>query len=239
MIYYDIHAPESLSAAALDEYLAMGWYRMQEKIFTTDVIIKDNSLLPVFWLRLSLASYTYDKKAKAILAKNKGYTVACHDFQLTEELEQLFQLYKAAMDFDIAETLQQSLLGDVATTMYHTKCITIHDGETLIAAGFFDCGSQSIAGILNIYHPAYANASLGKYLMLLKIAYAQEQQLTYYYGGYLSTRDDKFDYKLFTGKESMEVYNRRDQLWVPWLSVTNAMLEGWLIPELENDWPES
>jgi len=62
MVYYDIHYPENLSGNQLDEYLADGWYRMQQTIFTTDVILKDNKLSPVFWLRLSLDKYAASKK---------------------------------------------------------------------------------------------------------------------------------------------------------------------------------
>lgn len=88
-----------------------------------------------------------------------------------------------------------------------------------------------MAGILNCYHPDYAKQQLGKYLVLLKIAYAQQQQLDYYYTGYLSTADPKFDYKLFAGKDATEVYNRNQQQWVPWLSVQKEELEYWLINE--------
>ncbi len=231
MVYYDIHYPEQLTGKELDDYLANGWYRMQQMIFTTDVILKENRLLPVFWLRLAVEKYSLAKKQQQLIALNNKYTVDCGDAVITSELEQLYQLYKAAMNFELADSLQDSLLGAAATSIYHTQCYTIRDEGKLIAAGFFDTGKKSTAGILNIYHPDYARQQLGKYLVLLKIAYAQQQQLDYYYTGYISTADSKFDYKLFAGKEATEVYNRQQQQWIPWLSVQKERLEDWLISE--------
>ncbi len=228
MIYYDVHYPDSLTAKQLDEYLAGGWYRMQQTIFTTDVIVKDNSLLPVFWLRLSLKKYTPAKKNNKIINLNKSYSIKCTTAAITEELENLYQLYKAAVNFELSATLQDSLLGQSITSIYNTNCFAIRDEGKLIAAGFFDEGEISIAGILNIYHPGYANKSLGKYLMLLKTEYARQRKKEFYYTGYLSTADNKFDYKLFVGKEATEVYNRSQQEWLPWLSVQKERLDEWL-----------
>ncbi|MEJ7659632.1 MAG: hypothetical protein WKG07_08390 [Hymenobacter sp.] len=39
----------------------------------------------------------------------------------------------------------------------------------LIAAGIFDQGTRSLAGIVNFYDPDYRKYSLGKYLMLYEI----------------------------------------------------------------------
>ena len=236
MIYYDVHYPGSLTPNQLDEYLARGWYRMQQMIFTTDVIVKENRLLPVFWLRLSLQQYTPTKKATKIIALNKGFSVSYSSAVITEELEELYTLYRSSVNFELSASIQDSLLDEAATSIYNTICITIRDEGKLIAAGFFDDGDISMAGIINIYHPGYANKSLGKYLMLLKIEYAQKHKKQFYYTGYVSTADTKFDYKLFVSKEATEVYNRNPDQWVPWLSVKKEMLEEWLLsnPDIEN-----
>jgi arginine-tRNA-protein transferase len=229
MVYYDIHYPENLSGSQLDEYLADGWYRMQQTIFTTDVILKDNKLSPVFWLRLSLDKYTASKKNNKLINNNKSYNVECAKAVITEELEELYQLYKSSVNFELSESIQDCLLGESITGIYNTHCFTIREGEKLIAAGFFDEGNNSMAGILNIYHPQYASKGLGKYLMLLKIEYARQHHKQFYYTGYISTTDPKFDYKLFAGKEATEVYNRSEEQWVPWLSVQKEVLHEWLL----------
>ncbi len=99
MIYYDIHYPEQLTGKELDDYLANGWYRMQQMIFTTDVILKETRLLPVFWLRLAVEKYSFGKKHQQLIALNNKYNSNCGDAVITGELEKLYQLYKAAMNF--------------------------------------------------------------------------------------------------------------------------------------------
>ncbi len=233
MVYYDVHYPQKLTAGQLDKYLADGWYRMQQTIFTTDLIVKENNLLPVFWLRLALDKYAHSKKSDKIILLNKDFKVECTQPTITEELETLYQLYRSSVNFELSESIRDSLLGESMTSIYNTHCYTIRDGRKLIAAGFFDEGDISIAGILNIYHPQYASKALGNYLMLLKIEYARQHQKQFYYTGYLSTADSKFDYKLSASKAATEVYNRNQQQWVPWLSVQKEKLDKWLI--MSND----
>jgi leucyl-tRNA---protein transferase len=229
MVYYHVHNPASLSPAQLDNYLAAGWYRMQLLIFTTDLIVKDDKLLPVFWLRLVLNKYQPSRTHKKIIAANKAFTISIDPLFITQELELLYGQYRQTMDFDLSPTLQESLLGEAQASVYQTKCITIRNGEELIAAGIFDEGENSIAGIINFYHPQYAAYSLGKYLMLLKLQFAKQYLKKYYYSGYISTAFSKFDYKLMVGAAATEVYNRRQEEWVPWPSVVKEQLEEWLL----------
>jgi arginyl-tRNA--protein-N-Asp/Glu arginylyltransferase len=226
MIYYDIHTPATMPAALLDEYLAKGWYRMQQTIFTTDVIIKNELIIPVFWLRLVLKRYNETKTSRKIIELNKDCTVTItNGTTITAEAEELYQLYKSSVTFEVSPTITDYLLGDTIESIYNTHCIEIRLQDQLIALGYFDEGANSLAGILNIYHPGFKNRSLGKYLMLLKINYALEKQLPFYYPGYISTSYAKFDYKLFPGKEAMEVYISSTRQWRPWLSVTAEELE--------------
>lgn len=233
MIYYDIHNPESLAGEQLDEYLAKGWFRMQQTIFTTDIIVKDSFLLPVFWLRLTIDKFIPSKKNKKTISLNNGFTVEYKEAIITDEMETLYQLYKSSVNFELSNSIQENLLGESITSIYNTQSVSIRDNGKLIAVGFLDEGDISIAGILNIYHPEYANNGLGNYLMLLKVEYARKHQKQFYYTGYLSTVDNKFDYKLSVCKEATEVYNRNQQQWVPWLSVQKEKLDEWLV--MNND----
>lgn len=235
MTYYKIHYPESMPGALLDEYLAKGWYRMQQTIFTTDIIIKNELVIPVFWIRLALKRYQANKSSKKIRELNSGFTVSFNSGGITAEAEELYQLYRSSVNFEISETITDYLVGEAISSIYNTKCVEIRDGGQLIAAGFFDEGDTALAGILNIYHPNYKHKSLGKYLMLLKIDYALQHNKQFYYPGYISTAISKFDYKLFPDKESTEVYISSNGQWVPWLSVTNEQLEELLFADAEGD----
>ena len=83
--------------------------------------------------------------------------------------------------------------------------IKIRDKNKLIAVGYFDKGFKSIAGIMNIYHPEYNMYSLGKFLMLQKLQYAQSHNMNFYYTGYISTQSTRFDYKTFPDQNAVEV----------------------------------
>lgn len=216
MVYYHIHERDVLPPALLDVYLAAGWYRMQQRIFTTDLITKEEELIPVFWLRHVVKRYHPSRSHRKIRQRNAAFTTEVLPLQLTDELEELYGRYRAAVDFEVAPMLQESLLGEASDSIYTSTCIEVREGDRLIAAGILDEGENSIAGILNFYDPAYAAYSPGKYLMLLKMEYAQRTGRQYYYTGYMSTVYDKFDYKLMLGAEATEVYKREVNTWVVW-----------------------
>ncbi len=232
MIYYNIHYPDAMPGALLDEYLAKGWYRMQQTIFTTDIIIKNDMVIPVFWIRLVIKRYRANKSSKKIRELNKDFTVTITNGTITAEAEELYQLYKSSVNFEISESITDYLVGETISSIYNTRCLEIRNGSQLIAAGFFDEGDTTLAGILNIYHPDYKQKSLGKYLMLLKIEYALQHNKQFYYPGYISTTFSKFDYKLFPDKEATEVYLSNSRQWVPWLSMTSGQLEEQLFENM-------
>jgi arginine-tRNA-protein transferase len=68
---------------------------------------------------------------------------------------------------------------------------------------------------MNFYHPDYKKYSLGKYLMLLKMKYAIELHMQYYYTGYLALGISKFDYKIFPHSSLIEVFIPSLNCWFP------------------------
>jgi arginyl-tRNA--protein-N-Asp/Glu arginylyltransferase len=102
--------------------------------------------------------------------------------------------------------------------------VQVRDQDQLIAAGYFDKGSESIAGIMNIYHPEYNKYSLGKLLMLQKLQYALSQNKSFYYTGYISTGSTRFDYKTFPDPTAVEVLLPDKQEWQPYHLLSKAFL---------------
>jgi len=139
--------------------------------------------------------------------------VAVRSFRFTAEYEELYTLYRQSISFDASLTLADLLLDESAHSVFDTQIVEVRDGEQLIAAGIFDQGTDSIAGIVNFYHPDYRKYSLGKYLMLLKLAHASQQQKTYYYPGYVVHGYPKFDYKLWACPAATEVFDYRTSQW--------------------------
>lgn len=214
-----IHFPPAITGQQLDNYLSRGWFRMGQTIFTTDFIPVDENIHPVYWLRLPVQQVSFGKKQKRLFTINKNFSVAVNTYRPTDEIEEMYSLYRVSINFDAPQTACGFLLdetGEEFKNVYDTRVIEIRDGGRLIAAGIFDNGENSIAGIMNFYHPAYKSKSLGKYLMLLKIKLAIASGKKYYYPGYIVGGYPKFDYKLFPDAERTEWYDSIREEWVPY-----------------------
>src|SRR5687768_16159925 len=69
-----IYYPDKLSPAQLDAFLAKGWYRMGQGIFTTNYIIQDGKFFRVFWLRYNLLTWSMSKTSQKIWNANSRFT---------------------------------------------------------------------------------------------------------------------------------------------------------------------
>lgn len=220
-----------MTGSELDLYLSHGYFRMQQGVFTCRFVLFEAALCPVHWLRINVAAVQYGPKQRRLLRANGAFTSVSKPFALTDEIETLYALYRDSIDFDAPESVEACLFDGETHNAFDTRIIEIRDGRTLIAAGIFDDGSRSIAGIMNFYHPAYRKYSLGKYLMLQKIADAQRRRKLYYYPGYVASNYPKFDYKLFADEAATEVYDAGRGYWLPFSWETVAGLAAELMDE--------
>ena len=202
-----IHFPETLSPKDLDAFLSYGWYRMGQGIFTTSYIMQEQVCYRVFWLRYSLSHLQQNSSAQKIIKLNKNFTVTVLPLVITSEMEDLFSLYKTGISFDSSPSVRNWLYDDAQENVYDSYAVEVRDKGLLIAAGIFDKGCKSIAGILNFYHPGYKKYSLGKFLMLQKMDFAKQNSLEWYYPGYIVHGYPKFDYKLFAGKSASQLFS--------------------------------
>ena len=114
-----------------------------------------------------------EKKAVHDLRKKcSRFTTIIKEVAITPEFEDLFTLYKEHVEFELSENSTEYEILDIIGNPFDSKMIEVRDGSKLIAVGLFDIGKDAIMGIRNIYHPDYHKLSLGKYLMLQKIDYA-------------------------------------------------------------------
>ncbi len=199
---------------------------MQQQIFTCRYVHFAEVRYPVHWLRISLSAVTFGTKQNRLLRINNKFSVTVKPLVITDELEALYDLYWYSLDFDAPYSVESCLLDGTGQTIFDTYVIEVRDEGQLIAAGIFDNGDRSIAGIMNFYHPDYRKQSLGKYLMLLKILYAQQQRKEYYYPGYLVGNYPKFDYKLFACESATQVYDEGSGQWLPFSWETVKALEA-------------
>lgn len=210
-----------IKGVKLDRYLERGWYRMGAYIFTTHSLCPNGGeeCYPVFWLRYDTHKVHTGSTAKKIVKGCKGMAVRFRRFFMTDELSDLYKRYHAALDFRASDSLE-SVLYDVNSVVYESWVVEVLDGNRLIAAGVFDRGQQTIAGIVNFYDPEYKRHSLGKLLVLLKLQFCRQQGIRWYYPGYYAIGYDKFDYKLFLDKNATEVYLPENDEWVAYTNFT-------------------
>jgi arginyl-tRNA--protein-N-Asp/Glu arginylyltransferase len=197
----------------LDDYLARGWFRMQQSIFTTHQIIFDEVLYPAIWLRLNLNAFSPDKKYYTLNKSNSKFGFEIKKACITQQHEALFQLYRASIPFNTSHSLHWLLLGDKAANVYNTYMINVYDGIKLVGTGFFDLGKKSAAGICSVYHPEYKKYSLGKYMIYKKALLCKENGFHYFYPGYFVPGYARFDYKLEIGKPALEYFDIYRESW--------------------------
>jgi leucyl-tRNA---protein transferase len=198
--------PEQLSGKQLDNFLAMGWYRMGQSIFTTHFIMPEENFHRVFWLRYNLDKIILSKSQQRIINKNKQFNISIKPLEITDEIEDLYSIYKLNINFEASISVHYWLYGDRPPyNVYDTELIEVRDNDKLIAVGVFDWGSESITGIMNFYHPDYKRFSLGKYLMMLKMERAWSRNIRWYYPGYIVFQRPEFDYKLCFDNSAVEV----------------------------------
>ncbi len=213
----DLQAIElfNIQPAQLDRFLSIGWFRIQQTIFTTDVLyFNDEAYFPV-WLRVRLRDFEPDKKYRALQNKNDGFTTEIKKATITAEHEELYACYKKSITFDCAPDLHWLLYGSSTRNVYNTWMINMYDGEKLAGVGFFDLGLKSAAGISSVYDPAYKKFSAGRYMIYEKMLYCKEKKIKYFYPGYFVPGYPMFDYKLEIGKDALEYFNSVSKTWLP------------------------
>ena len=235
-MFKDLHILPRITGEMLDEYLALGWYRMGQIIFTTDYLYKEDQYLRVFWLRYRMDLFRFSGKQEKLLRLPDGFTISNKPLQLSDELEAVYQLYRNEVDFEISPTLRENLfslcfISSEEAPAYDSWVIEIRDKGKLIAAGIYDMGDKSMMGIINFYDPAYKKFSLGKRLIFCKLRESLQRKLDYYYPGYIVKGLPKFDYKLEVGEAICEIYDSVNHTWMPY-SIENK--ENAAMPEPEN-----
>ncbi|NBC07287.1 MAG: GNAT family N-acetyltransferase [Bacteroidetes bacterium] len=222
-MFAEKHYPEMMIPEELDAYLAKGWYRMGQTIFTTHFLCFGRSFYSAIWVRLPLTGYRFRKSLRKIFNRNRRhFEVTTGAASINAEKERLYRRYKSSFSGMLAPTLRDALLDGEDFNIYQTREVRVYDGDRLIALSYFDLGEHSVASITGIYDPDYDKYSLGFYTMLEEIHYAQEAGLLYYYPGYVVPGYPRFSYKLRIGE--VEYYSLPHQAWRPYEELTSPQV---------------
>ncbi len=222
-MFTEFHHHRVITGSMLDDYLALGWYRMGQSIFTTHVLCLKGGMYSAVWVRLDLKDYTFRKSLRKLLRKNgERFRVEEGKFNIDIEKEALYQKHKKRFDGFISNSLRESLLDGGVRNVYNTREFLIYDEEELVGASFFDVGDESIASITGLFDPDYGKHSLGFYTMLLEIQYAIQNNKRYFYPGYVVMGYPSFDYKLRVG--NVEGFDAWDGQWMPFDEINRTKL---------------
>jgi arginine-tRNA-protein transferase len=208
-----VHFPQSLSGGELDQYLAEGWFRMGQTIFTTNFLNFKQKFYSAIWLRIRLSECVFSKSEEKLQRLNGHFSIQIQKANIDQEKENLFTRYRTQVSFEPSSSLQSLLFGKAVDDMYETLEITVRDGEKLIGCGFFDLGKTAAAGITSFYDPAYKKFSLGKFLIYQKIAFARTNGLQFFYPGYFVPGYPAFDYKLKLHAYAQEFFDLGTGRW--------------------------
>ena len=213
----ELHYPtNSLKGEQLDEYLAMGWFRMGQAIFTTNFLKFNGLIYSVIWLRIDLLAFKPSKTQQKLQKLNANFKVEIKlSTFLSPEHLILFFKYKNHVPFDVAPSLTHLLYDDKFNNIFDSYEVNIYDGKKLIACGIFDLGNDASTGITCFYDPDYQKYSLGKYLMFLKMDFSKKQEMSYFYPGYFAPDYSMFNYKLDLAKPFLEFLNLSTNSWKP------------------------
>ncbi len=210
-----VHFPQTLYPEELDRYLFDGWFRMGQTIFTTNFLHFKQEYFSAIWLRLDLQAMADDKKQRNIFKLNSKFAVEIQPARLRQEHENLFARYRQQVDFEPSSSVHVLLYGKGSSTVFNTYEVNVYDGARMIAAGFFDLGRESAAGITSFYDPDYKKFSLGKFLIYLKAEYCRTHGLRYFYPGYFVPGYAAFDYKLTIHPEALQFLELETGQWKP------------------------
>ena len=207
--------PEKLAPVELDDYLERGWFRMRHYLYTTHFLHQHSRFYNTVWLRLSIADFEPTASQEKLMRRNTRFNVKLTGFEIDSELEELYALYAEAMPFLRADGIE-SLLGPLSQQVFDTRVIKMYDNGNLIAAGIFDVGKQTAAGIGSVYHPSYARHSLGKSLVMHKLAFCKQNNIQYFYPGYNVLGHPRFRYKLDICPDATEYFDIVAAAWKPY-----------------------
>lgn len=189
--FYAPHvAPEDLDALLSD-----GWRHFGELFFRYSFGVCDGQIRTVIPLRIRLKNFAFSKSQRRVLKKNRDLRIVIRPAEIDEEKEKLFDRHKVRFREGSPSSLYDFLSFAPARVPCEAREISVYQDERLLAASFFDVGTESVSGIYAIHEPTEAARGLGIYTMLREITFALETGRKFYYQGYAYDGNSFYDYK--------------------------------------------
>lgn len=214
---FELTRPRELSGVELDDYLAAGWYRQGQGLFTTYSTISRKILMAAPWIRVDSSKYSLSKNLRRLKSKNqKAITYHIGKAVITPHREEMFRRFRTYFKGEFYESLQSALFcySSQPGTIYDSYEVTFYQNGKMIGFSYFDVGNNSIASIINIYAREAMKYSLGMYSILLQIEWCEKNGKQFYYPGYAMPENPRFDYKLRI--QGVDYLEQATGEWKPW-----------------------
>jgi len=184
-----------VSPQQLDALLADGWRHFGEHFFRYNIGFHENELRRVLPLRIRLAKFEISKSQRRVLRKNQDLEIVFRPVEITSEKEDLFERHKQRFNYAVPDSLYNFLSSEPADVPCEGLEVCVYEKNKLLAASFFDVGTESVSAVYAMFEPSKISRSLGIFTMLLTINFASQNGKTFYYSGYAYEGNSFYDYK--------------------------------------------
>lgn len=205
---------DSLPGSTLDAYLADGWYRMGQAMFTSRVVYFEGTMQTVLWLRVPVQRHRPSKSNRQLKRKvESSFRVTVNPASIQPAHEELYRKYLTVVTGERPTTVSHLLHGGADRNIFETWEVNVWDGDKLAAFSLFDLGKHAVQSIVGAYHPDYRRQSLGFYTMLAELDHVRNIGCEWYYPGYHMPKLDAMAYKLRLGQ--VEFLDPDSNTWRP------------------------
>ena len=147
-------------------------------------------------LRIPVAAFAPSKSQRRTARKNLDVRVEFATPQFRSDSHQLYQRYLRQQHPDSPqsegeESLREMLYSNVVDTLEARYLL----GDRLIGVSMLDVTPQALSAVYHFFDPELRDRRIGVYSVLQEIAYAQRQDLPYYYLGYWVEHAKTMHYK--------------------------------------------
>lgn len=203
IINEEFHAA-MIEPPVLDVLLADGWRHFGTHFFRYNFGMYENEIRRVLPLRIRVNDLKLSKSQRRVLTRNADLDTEIVPVDVTPEIHDLFDRHKSRFKNGVPDSIYDFVSRDTETP---TQCraVIVRDNDRLVAASFFDIGSESVSSIYGIFDPEMRSRSLGIFTMLLEIEFAREQRKPLYYHGYAYEGESFYDYKKRFG--ALEIFD--------------------------------
>lgn len=184
---------DQLSPQAMDHLWEHGWRHFGSYFYRYSVL--NESQQHVMPLRLRLSDFRLSQSQKRVLKKNRDLHVKFLPAFVNAEVHNLFNAHKQRFSSNVPENIYVFVSQQPALQPCECLSLCLYRELKLIAISYLDLGKTACSSVFQCFDPSESRRSLGIFMILQSIAYAQSHDKIYYYPGYAYHEASHYDYK--------------------------------------------